>query len=423
MKSRLWLLAISIVFLLLVVPPIFAGVATMAQHGDMVKFHLPQINYLIQHPLDIVHYDASSATTPGHHILVAWVAKILGYEQVTEADIPLRLLNVFVGLGLIAAAWTTFYRMSKDLLFATACTLPLVGSNYVLTASIWINTDNGAMLFYTLALYSMLFYTERVQWTAIAVLLMVMWRQIYLPVVGAFALPALLPGPDRKKRIILAVASVVPTALVVAIYANAWNGLTPGTTQTYNKFTLNFSVPLHAVALVGLYTCAYALLLWPTLKELDAKGKKIAFGVGAAVGTVLWAIAASNYDNQAGRWGSLIWVLAKKSPAIGDKSIVVLLLAILGSSTIAAMGWRAIRDRYYPPELLMLLGYFAGYSAQIFAWQRYIEPAIFITLGVHCARTDAKSSRLALAGPVLMAVVFGLMSELRIWGAVGRMFG
>ncbi|MEQ8564604.1 MAG: hypothetical protein RMA76_06855 [Deltaproteobacteria bacterium] len=422
MRARAWCTATAIVFLLLTVPPIFAGLATMFQHGDMVKFHLPQINYHIQHPLDLLHYEASSATTPGHHFLFAWVSILFGYDSVSENTMVLRLLNVVIALGLIVVAWMTFYRLKKDALFATACALPLVGSNYVLTAAIWINTDNGAMLFFALTLFSMLFYENRVYLAAISVLLMVMWRQIYLPVVGALAFPVLLPG-DRKKTIVRAIATVLPTVIVIGVYASAWGGLTPGTTQLYNKFTLNLSVPLHAVALTGLFALPYGLLLKPTFTGLDPRGRKIVLGVGVAIGLILWLIAASNHDNEMGRWGSLIWVLAKKSPGIGDKTFVVLLLAIAGATTLAAMGWRAIAERYYPIELMMLLAYFAGYSAQVFAWQRYIEPAIFLVIGVHCARTKEATPRFALAGPALMAAIFGLMSQLRIWGTLGQMFG
>ncbi len=421
--ARVWCTATAVVFLLLTVPPIFAGLATMFQHGDMVKFHLPQINYLIQHPLQFLDYEATSATTPGHHFLFAWVSILFGYESVGEETIVLRLLNVAIGLGLVVVAWMTFYRLKKDALLATALALPLVGSNYVLTASIWINTDNGAMLFFALTLFSMLFYAERVYLTAIFVLLMVMWRQIYLPVVGAVALPALLPGGDTKRKFVRAALAVLPTILVVGVYASAWGGLTPGTTQLYNKFTLNLSVPLHALALTGLFAVPYAVLLWPTLKALDDLGRKISGGVGVVVGLGAWLVAASTHDNDAGRWGSLIWLLAKKSPGVGDKTFVVLVLAILGAGVLAAMGWRALRERYYPVELMMLLAYFAGYSAQIFAWQRYIEPAIFLVLGVHCARSEAKAPRWALLGPVGLAAVFGLMSELRIWGALGQLFG
>lgn len=421
-NARLWCTATAVVFLLLTVPPIFAGLATMFQHGDMVKFHLPQINYHIQHPFQFIDYEATSATTPGHHFLFAWVSILFGYDAVGEDTIVLRLLNVLMGMGLIVVAWITFYRLKEDALVATALALPLVGSNYVLTASIWINTDNGAMLFFALTLFSMLFYAERVYLSAIFVLLMVMWRQIYLPVVGALAFPALLPG-DRKKTAVRAVATVLPTILVIGIYAKAWGGLTPGTTQLYNKFTLNLSVPLHALALTGLFAIPYALLLKPTWTDLDARGRKIVGGVGGAIGLVSWLIAASTYDNDGGRWGSLIWVIAKKSPGVGDKTFAVLVLAVLGAVVLTAMGWRAIVERYYPIELMMLLAYFAGYSAQVFAWQRYIEPAIFLVLGVYCARSMKEAPRWAALGPAGMGVVFAVLSELRIWGSLGRMFG
>lgn len=413
------LTAVSVLFLSLVLPPVFAGKGTMLQHSDMVRYHLPQINTLIANPLDLLAYEPTSATTPGHHILFAWVSVLLGYDSVSETTWVLRVLNALFGLALVATAWWTFWRLSRHAGVATALTLPMVGSNYVLAASIWINTDNGAMLFYALGVYLLLFHPRAPLWAGVCATAMVMWRQIYLPVVGAYVLPVLWPGP-WKERIKVAAAAAIPPTILVGAYAVQWGRLTP----RRNEFTLNLSVPLHALALTGLCACAYALLLWPRLLGLGKQRLRQAAVGGAALGGLSWLVAASNYDNEAGRWGSLVWLLAKKSPAIGDKTLVVAVLAIAGAFILIALSLEAFDQKRYPPELVMLFGCLAGYSAQIFAWQRYIEPALLLMFGVVCARPLAKHPmKLGWWGPVAMGAVFGFMSELRIWGAVERMFG
>lgn len=413
---------LAVGFVLLVVPPILAGLDTMLQHGDMAKFHLPQVNQHIASPLAFFEYEATSATTPGHHFFLAYAAMLMGYDAVGEGDLPIRFLNALFGLAVVLLSYRIFLRLGRDVIAAAALSLPLLGSNYVIAASIWVNTDNGATVWYLACLWTLLFHAH-VGWRAFLFpVLLVFWRQIYLPATGAFGLMALWPG-KLKTYLPLGVLAALPPLMLVGAYAYAWQGLTPGTTQYYNKATVNPSVPLHALAMIGLLGAAYLPILVQAVRSWPRKELIRLVGASLLVPMFLWIVADSNYDGEMGRWGSVVWLLAGKLPTVGTRSPVVLLLAWAGAAAAIAMGVRAYRERYYPAELALLGLYLLGYSFQVFAWQRYVEPAILITLGVFAVRVREVVPRWAFLGPAAIGLLFGTLNQLRVWGVVGRMLG
>jgi hypothetical protein len=284
-----------------------------------------------------------------------------------------------------------------------------------------ITTDNGAMLFYALGLWTLLFARDRPWLGALATSLMVIWRQLYLPVIGAFGLVWLLEG-RKKRELLLGLAACIPPVLLVALYVYHWGGLTPEISRRYNEARFQAAVPLNALALTGLFALPFALHLLAPLEALSTRDRRLAAAGGAAAALAIWLAGPSNYDSSAARWGSLVWALADRTPLILDRSPAVLLLAMLGGALLAAMLLLSHREQRVLPELFVLGCYFIGYSAQIFAWQRYIEPAIFLTLAVFSARRPSRW-RLAPLGPLALAVLFMALTEARFWGVVGRVLG
>jgi hypothetical protein len=414
-------LALLALHLVLVVPAIVARANGSSAHGDMTQFHIPQINHFIQHPFDFFDYRASSATTPGLHIFFGWSARLLGYAAIDEHSMPMRFLNVGFALGLLALAWSAVFRLSGSPLLAFCLAAPLTGSSYVLSGSMCITTDNGAMLFYALGLWTLLFARDRPWLGALANSLMVMWRQLYLPVIGAFGLVWLLEG-RKKRELLLALAACVPPVLLVGLYVYHWGGLTPAVSRNYNEARFNVAVPLNALALTGLFALPFALHLLAPLEALSARDRRLAAVGGGVVALGVWLAGPSSYDFDAARWGSVVWALAGKTPLIADRSPAVLLLAVLGGALLAAMLLLSHREQRVLPELFVLGSYLVGYCAQVFAWQRYIEPAIFLTLAVFSARRPSRW-RLAPLGPLALAILFMGLTQARIWGLVGRVLG
>ena len=427
---RSWWAALGVLlaaFAALSWPAMFAGLASMFSHGDMVRFHLPQINYFISHPLAALDYPSTGATMPGHHLLFAWLARAAGYTAVTETTWTLRLAHWALAAGMVAGGWAIAARLCGQPWRALVLTLPLAASPYVLGAAIWITTDDAALLHYTLLLAALTFRPDRPMLAAAAALLLASWRQIYLPVAAAAAFFA----RPRRHRLLWALLAPLPAVLVVALYVHRWGGFTPKIAQQYNELTFRSSVPLQALALTGLFTIPYiAVLASPVVRALERRRLAWAAAVGALAALALWLGGPSAYDGEDGRWGSIVWLLARWTPVVAGRSPVVLVLAAAGAAVIATLLAHAAVTRQRPVELGMLLLCFAGISAQVFAWQRYVEPVVLLTLAIVAARIGPRApagasppARWALAGPALLACGLAGMSQARLWGVIGRLLG
>lgn len=417
-----WMLLLMGIFSLEVFPAMFAGLETMAPSFDANTFHIPQINYFIAHPFDLFGYPPTSATTPGHHLVLAWIAKLFGYGAIDATTWPIRMLSALFGHGVIALAFVAACRLGARPRHAAMAALPLACSSYLVAASIWIVTDNGAVFFFMLCVFVMLFARDRLPAVAGAAIGLVAWRQIYLPVVGAFGLPLLFRGRSRRD-LIRGLAAGVPAVIVVGAFAISWHGLTPGDTQAYNEARFQLAVPLHALALAGLYAFPFGLFLLPVWSDLDSRRRMVVVAVVSAAVLLMWVLGRSDFDAEQGRWGSMVWLIAKKLPTLSGRSPAVLILAIIGGVALVLMWLGSKRDDELPPELTMLALYCVGYCAQVMAWQRYLEPVFFIAFGLFAARMSKRAKRWAWAGPVLLAALFAIMGQARIHGLVGRLFG
>ncbi len=379
-----------LVFSLLVVPLIVFGspvAATYTFHNDVVLAHLPQINYFISHPFGISHYPATAAMTPGHHLLLAWISILFGYSSVDEGTWIIRLVNAAMGYGALIVAWLIVRRLGVSGWKSAALVLPIACSNYVITSAVWILTDDAGLLLYALTLFGVLLKPRNPWLAGIVGALLVLWRQVYLPVLGVYTLAAAYLGRNVTRRdIVSAAAALVPATLIIGYFYMQWGALTPPDFRSQTGPPLNPYVLLHSLALVGLFAFPFGITLLRATLALDWRHLVIAGSAFIVVVAVLWLAGPSNYDNTEGRWGSLIWLLSRHGPVIGERSVVVLALGALGGTALATMLVHAKKNRYFPAATAMLLLYFVAYSAQVMAWQRYLEPHIMLTFAVFCAR-------------------------------------
>jgi hypothetical protein len=289
-------------------------------------------------------------------------------------------------------------------------------SSYILFASIWIATDNGAFLFYELAVAAAaLGGTFTVAAIAIGAALP-FWRQMYLPVAGIFGLSWLLRDRRLNSLPIPLLAAVVPCA-VIAAYFVAWHGLTPPGFQGFNGFGFHTGTPLSVLGLIALFAPFYFGYLRSSLLLLSTQ-KTLVFGILCAAG-ILWLMGPTNHSVEDGRWGGLIWTLAEHTPLIGSRSPLVLCLALVGGLIVSGWIAEALARREMPYEVLTLALYLIGYSLQIEAFQRYVEAPILFTYGF--AATRAIPARYAHIGPSLLAAALGCASVMRIFGIAPRM--
>ena len=399
-----------------------SGYAT-SELGDQRKHHEHVIvNMLEQWPeVDIVEY--SSATSPGYHLVMSFVAKFVSNDLVI-----LQFVSSFFGLALILVVWRYSARRTGSWP-AVVLILPLLFSSYVLGASIWLTTDNAGLLFVVLALGGSVFVgasaNRIVKWglfSAVAVYI----RQIHIWVIAPVVLVALLTSSANRfapkvlqdveqlkwrlpQAILAAVALMLPLA-ILGVLVYLWGGLTPTHYAQRHNSGFNLATFPLILSLFG----AFGIFFLPLI--LGSSNKKVFFGkagwIAISLGIVIAIIIPTSHDLDAGRWGGSIWTLVEHMPDVAERSIVFPPLAALGCFVLLS-AWRALRDcgrsRQAAILLLALLGWAIAQSANSQAWQRYCEPIILISLAWMAAMTffshNEDRIRKWWIGPALLSAI------------------
>jgi hypothetical protein len=347
---------------------------------------------------------------------------LLGYASVDENTLPLKLINLAIGCAPVLLAWLIASRLSGLPWRAAALAAPVAGSSYVISGASFVTTDNGAFAFYALALFLLIFHRRAAFALAATLAGAVAWRQIYFPIAGTVAL-SVVDEPWRRpltqllqpRRLAHAIAICLPAIVLLAAWAINWGGLVPPEFRRINGASANGAVLIQALALTGLYALAFALPASALAGAFDSKTWRRIAVVSLALALALWLAIPTTFDKADGRWGSVIWTLAAHSPHLGAHSIVVLLLTFVGVFALAAILVHSCQRNYFPAEFLLLTFYFVGCSAQPLAWQRYVEPHIFLTLGAFTARLP-KTKPWCDAIPVGLAVANAALTVLHTTG-------
>jgi hypothetical protein len=365
--------------------------------------HLGLINYFIRQPLAFFDYPDPDlvATLPGLHLLVAWIARALGIAHL-EPDTWLRIVPFLLGAATLALLWRTLGRICGDAWYAAVLCIPVLWSNYFYLSSLFLVTENPAYLGFVFVLSAYLWFPERGLAIGIAASAMVMARQIFLPVVLAHVVALWPPRSlDRRRALALATGILMPVA-VMAAYFVAWGGRVPPDAQgVYAEDALVETGPVvQAIALFGLLAIPYGILVYPALRKLS--GRRVA-SIAAAAGVcalLVWILVPTTRDSEAGRAGAFLWLLARMSPAIGDRALLALPCLLLGCIGLGLALELARLGRYRPLELATWGLYVAALATQSLSYQRYGEVVTLIVLSVTAARfgppTCARMSLFAL---------------------------
>jgi hypothetical protein len=391
---------------------------------DQTLFHLPQINFFVHHIWSWVDYPATSATTPGAHLLVAMVARLAGLNYVAGGSWLQIVIPWLMGLAILASLWWSLFLLAGDPWRAALYCLPIASSSYFLLPSLYLVTDNQGYLGYVLVLLGYLHYPTESAALGIIAALMVFTRQVYFPVVAAYPIAffgQIVPRVLGLKVILKLVLAILPPIVVVAVYAIEWRGLVPPNFAHHRTHILDGNALVELFALLGILSIPYALLIYPSLSVLGYRRIAGTMLVCGALALLFWALVASTASAELGRRGSVVWDIAHLSPTLGEHALLVLPLLVLGAWAIGLMINLAGVRRYLPIELIMLLLYAAALSAQDAGFQRYSEVPILITLSTTAARLEAPRRWNALAFSIIFAVYLAV-AAMRIAGVVGNCF-
>lgn len=391
--------------------------------------HIQQIDYFIAHPASLFHYPATTATTPGFHILIGWLARIGGNAEIA-ADTWLRGVPAILGLAVLGMLWVICRASSNDTSRATLLCLPILFSKYFLLSSAYLLTDMAGYFGYVLLLFLYLIAPGQKLLIGAAGAGLVFCRQIYLAVVltPCIEAAATLSKSLRRSELWALALSIAPPIALAAAYVVLWGGLVPPVADarlhlsgTLFSPILNPAPLVEAWSLFGLLAVPYGLLVCSALGSIVDGRCVRRLAVASLLATAVWVLVPSSFDGGAaasgdpGRWGSIVWWLAKWSPTVADRAILVLPCLVLGFNALALALEVARSRRCFPVEFAMYALYTGSLCLQSYSFQRYTEVVALITLSVTCSRLTANRT-----GAALFATAYAMKLPLTLLLQLGR---
>jgi hypothetical protein len=383
----IYALILGVFFLLLTWPLILSGSHgqdNTGAAGDQIIYHYPTIQKMARdwpHP-NLVDLGGIQMA-PTYHVLMAALVHYCHFDLT-----GLRLISSLAGLLLIISVfWFTSRWAGPRTAFLLS--LSYLFSPFMLSASMWLYTDNFGWLFVSLALGWTVFYPavpRRVLASGAAAAIATAFRQIHLWLVAPIAIGGLLqvmpeqsraleaplPAPSRHPARLLAsvLVAVVTPALVVLFFVSLWHGLLPHGDRfgTNNHFKI---VPL-ALSQAGF--CSVFLLSTvldgPTLK-IRLRDWRV--WAGAALCFVLAALPRSAEKQSPS--GALV-SLSGGTPVIFERLLILLPPAALAGAALVIF-FLAARERGRGREaFLLIFGFVCWLTAQtapVFPLRRYCD--------------------------------------------------
>jgi hypothetical protein len=394
-------------------PLILSGRIPQRAAFDTVVYHEPAARYFAQDWPRFHFLDYLSATTPGYHLLLAAVIRL-----VSDTTLALQITGALIAAALAAVVGHACGRSAPwrlALLLAAA----VVASPYVVASAAWTLPDNLGWLGVA-AIFSLLLAAEltalRLILAGLVLALLVCVRQSHLWAAGAiFAAAWMVPSPPggvirslvfrwpkRVRWALLAIACAIPAAALLAWFYRLWDGLTPPRFAAQHR-GFNWACPAFVLAILGGVSAAFFPWLWQPAVETWRRGRGwLIFAI--IVGFAAARVPPTTYSLEAGRYSGL-WNIARALPVDGQTSWLIVGLAILGA--LATVVWvRALPQRQGVVFLATLAAFTAAQTANHHCWQRYVEPFVLILTvmsGAILARSPAAVRRAWLWPALLVA--------------------
>ncbi|MFM7262050.1 MAG: hypothetical protein ACKO3W_15790 [bacterium] len=415
-------LAAGAIHLALAMAAILMGVVETSEWFDQRDYHLPVIRTFAEALPAPDLSDYNSATTPGYHLVMALATRAVG------ESIVLWIVNACFGVAFVALVAFAIARMAGVLVGIGAGVL-LGCSPYVLSSSVWLTTDNLASIVLVGAFLAALPIASGVTRypvragaiTAFVAAIAVLVRQIlaYAAAFPAAAVVARAAAERRLPRIAdlgLAALALVPAIGIVACFVLLWGGLVPPTFRTYHGGGANPATPIYALAVVAVWGLPIFVGIPGFLRELlSPRMVLLAICAGAAA-----CVVPSNYVVHV-RFGGILWTVASKLPAPGERSLLLVSLAALGAAALGAylrlwarstsIGARAV-GAY---ALLAFAGMVVAQTANQQCFERYIQPPTVVFALVAAAAIAGRSLRTwPILAMSIVAVGLSLVNVYRV---------
>jgi hypothetical protein len=363
------------VFAALALPLILSGYDLGRAWYDQAHYHLPAI-------LHFAHggslRDYSSATTPGYHLLLAAVARVLPGNE-----IALKLVSLLISLvmvGLLAAFLAR--RLARPA--AILCLmLPMLLSLYFLPAGVWLVPDNLGWLTVLGVLLHAMRFRDRLAWYAgmsglLLAAILVRQSNIWLCAVALLSVLVAAPAGDFGRRLIRGGAMLAPAILVLAGFLALWHALTTPSFVAQHQ-GVNFAVWPFLLCIFGFYGLFYLPLIPPRARLVWTQPPwRRPVLLGGVVGLLLAVVQPTDLNQAQGRVSGM-WILARLGPDLHHRSILMTALSMLGGMSIVL--WCAVLPRRLAAGVLcILLAFVLAQTTNYMVYERYFAVFVFILL-------------------------------------------
>ena len=389
-------------------------------------------------------HDYFSATTPGYHLVLAAVARVVSenpiFLQIAASGFTIALLLVFG-----RAVGRAGMKDGRSWLELVALALPFVASPYVFTSGVWLLPENAGWWLALLVLLPCLcgtFTGRRLAWCSALLVALVLVRQSHLWVAAAVCAAAWMrssPAADnsiagalarpatRVRPTLAALAACLPAVAVLAVFVWMWHGLTPPFFHDQhlvkNSSHINWATLPFILSLVAVFSPFFLGWLWPGIAKLWRESRPTV--VLIALGAIAWAIIPETTFKREPRSGGL-WGIVEKLDGAGlnfadHTSPLIVLLAPIGAVMLAA--WLAtINDKRRWIVGAAVGAFIAAQSLNANCWQRYHEPFLLMLFalisaaygpGPEAVGTLRRSNTLAalrIVGPLALAALLGAIT-------------
>ena len=391
---RLLLLAPLLLMCALVLPALLMGHEGMGGlASDAITFHLPQVEEFRESPLNLFGYQPTAPTLPFYHFTLGLTSAVFRLGVVTNRTASIRLLHFSMSiLGPYLLYRTIFARQRAPIAFLLS--LPVATSFYILTGALYFGTDGPGFSLFLIAILAFSGSSINLYgasfWTAI----LAATRHLYFPGLVGAAIAGLFKIHHVVRSSLKILVVVVPASVLLLVFFLHWGGTTPpGEVSELNpKGFFGYSI-LGQLGIFGMWGIPYTLVIWEKVVETYRSSyTRVLFLCLATWTSFLWAISDTTQSVAQGRFGSLIWRFP--GPVLlGEKSLAVLVIALVGAGTIAF--YLSSAKRYsldYVPIVaasVTVLSLGLTYAA----YQRYSEPAIVGCLSLMNTYLVGSSSR------------------------------
>lgn len=360
--------------------------------ADETDFYVPVIRDMAARwPRIDLERDTYVEKPPGYPWLMATVAQVTGMDLGRLRGFHMLLSACVPGLLYL------WLRRVLPALSAALLLAPLVFSSFLIKSSVYLGTDNPALLCTTLAL--MLLVQERASGWGMAIVMVgataaASFRQDSLWLAAPIVVRLALAGPladwrvaegvaamSRVQRVLLVGAVLLPVALVGRMVAE-WGGLVPQAhVRTVDEPGASLMPVVYMLSVAALFGWPWIIArhglggAWRRARERPALAVGLA-GVGLAL------VTNSQYGRELGHWGGYLWSLAAGLPSFGGRSPVFLALAPLGALALGVVGAELARAR--PAAALVLVSALGCWAAACcfnsLVFHRYYEVPLLVFL-------------------------------------------